>query len=133
VLALTMAAGTQQEYAMSYVDGFVLAVPEDKIDAYRKLARLAGKVWMEHGALQYWECAGDDVPQGKSTSFPKSVKLKADETVVFSWICYKSRAHRDKVNKLAMEDPRIAAMDPKKMPFDPKRMIFGGFKAMVKL
>jgi uncharacterized protein YbaA (DUF1428 family) len=117
---------------MSYVDGFVLAVPRSSVDAYKKLARKAGKVWMEHGALQYWECVGDDVPEGKTTSFPKSVKLKPNESVVFSWICYKSRAHRDKVNKQAMADPRIEAMDPKTMPFDPKRMIFGGFKALVK-
>lgn len=117
---------------MSYVDGFVLAVPTNSVDAYKKVARQAGKVWMEHGALEYWEGVGEDVPAGKSTSFPKSVKLKPNETVVFSWIRYKSRAHRDKVNKQAMEDPRIQAMDPKTMPFDSKRMIFGGFKALVK-
>ncbi len=87
---------------MHYVDGFVLPVPNDNIEAYRRLARKAGKVWMEYGALAYMECIGDDVPPGKSTSFAKSVKLKADETVVFSWIVYKSRAHRDRVNKLVM-------------------------------
>ena len=116
---------------MHYVDGFVLPVPNDNIDAYRKLARKAGKVWMEYGALAYMECIGDDVPPGKSTSFAKSVKLKADETVVFSWIVYKSRAHRDRVNKLVMADPRIASMDAKSMPFDGKRMFWGGFKGLV--
>lgn len=118
---------------MSYVDGFVVPVPTDNVEAYKRFSRQAGKIWMEYGALEYWECVGDDVPQGKTTSFPKSVKLKPDETVVFSWIRYKSRAHRDKVNKQVMDDPRIKAMDPKTMPFDAKRMIYGGFKALVKL
>jgi uncharacterized protein YbaA (DUF1428 family) len=118
---------------MHYVDGFVLPVPNHNIEAYRRLARKAGKVWMEYGALAYMECIGDDVPPGKSTSFAKSVKLKADETVVFSWIVYKSRAHRDRVNKLVMADPRIAGMDAKSMPFDGKRMFWGGFKGLVEL
>ena len=116
---------------MSYVDGFVVPVPKKNIEAYRKLARKAGKVWMEYGALQYLECVGDDVPPGKITSFELSVKAKKDEVVFFSYILYKSRAHRDKVNKKVMADPRIAAMGPDNMPFDPKRMIYGGFKSVV--
>ena len=117
---------------MSYVDGFVLPVPKDRLDDYRKLARKAGKIWMEYGALAYHECVADDVEPGKTTSFPRSVKLKDDETVVFAWIVYKSRAHRDKVNKQVMADPRLAGMDPKTLPFDGKRMIWGGFKSLVK-
>lgn len=117
---------------MSYADGFVLPVPTKNLAAYRKMARLAGKVWREHGALDYKECVADDVKPGKHTSFPQSVKLKADETVVFSWIVYKSRAHRDRVNAKVMKDPRLAAMmDPKKLPFDGKRMFWGGFKVFV--
>ncbi|MCY7354168.1 MAG: DUF1428 domain-containing protein [Lysobacter sp.] len=119
---------------MNYVDGFVLAVPEKNLAAYRRMAQKAGKIWMEHGALQYIECVGDDVPMGKLTSFPQSVKLKADETVIFSWIVYKSRTQRDRINKKVMADPRLAdMMDPKKMPFDGKRMIFGGFRVLVEL
>ena len=115
-----------------YVDGFVLPVPKKNIEAYRKLATLAGKVWREHGALEYHECVADDVKPGKLTSFPQSVKLKPSETVVFAWIVYKSRAHRDKVNAKVMKDPRLAAqMDMKKMPFDGKRMFWGGFKEIV--
>lgn len=117
---------------MSYVDGFVLPVPKDRLDDYRKLARKAGRIWMEYGALAYHECVADDVEPGKTTSFPRSVKLKEDETVVFAWIVYKSRAHRDKVNKQVMADPRLAGMDPKTLPFDGKRMIWGGFKSLVK-
>jgi uncharacterized protein YbaA (DUF1428 family) len=116
---------------MSYVDGFVLAVPKKNLKAYRSLARKAGKVWKEHGALEYIECVADDVKPGKLTSFPQSVKLKPDETVMFSWIVYKSRAHRDRVNKKVMADPRITSMDPKTVPFDSKRMIYGGFKTLV--
>jgi uncharacterized protein YbaA (DUF1428 family) len=116
---------------MKYVDGFVLPVPKKNVQAYRRLSRKAGKIWMEHGALEYIECVGDDVKPGKLTSFPQSVKLKPDETVVFSWIVYNSRAHRDRVNKKVMADPRIAKMDPKTMPFDSKRMIYGGFKTLV--
>lgn len=119
---------------MSYVDGFVLPVPTKNLAAYRKMARLAGKVWREHGALDYKECIADDVSPGKYTSFPQSVKLKKDETVVFSYIVYKSKADRNRVNKKVMSDPRLAAMmDPKKMPFDGKRMFFGGFKVFVDL
>lgn len=118
---------------MSYVDGFVLPVPKKNVDAYRRFSRKAGKVWKEYGALEYIECVGDDVPPGKITSFPLSVKLKKDEVVVFSWIVYKSRKHRDSVNKKVMADPRIAKMGPDNMPFDGKRMIFGGFKPIVSL
>lgn len=117
---------------MTYVDGFVVPVPKKKLAAYRKIAKLAGKVWMEHGALQYVECVADDVPYGKRTSFPRSVKVKPTETVVFSYIVYRSRAQRDKVMAKVMKDKRLAAMmNPKSMPFDTKRMIFGGFKTMI--
>ena len=117
-----------------YVDGFVVPVPTANLGAYRKIARRAGKVWLEHGALQYWECVGDDVKPGKVTSFPQSVQLKADETVVFSWIVYKTRKQRDTVNAKVMKDPRLAdMMDPKAMPFDGMRMFFGGFKTLVEL
>ena len=118
---------------MKYVDGFVVPVPKKSVQAYRRLAQKAGKVWKEYGALEYIECIADDVKPGKRTSFPQSVKLKPDEVVVFSWIVYKSRAHRDRVNKQVMQDPRITAMDPKSMPFDAKRMFFGGFKTLVEL
>jgi uncharacterized protein YbaA (DUF1428 family) len=115
-----------------YVDGFVLPVPKRNIDAYRRMARKAGKIWREHGALEYRECVADDVKMGKVTSFPQSVKRKRDETVVFSWIVFKSRAHRDRVNAKVMKDPRLAdMMDSKAMPFDGKRMIWGGFKVAV--
>jgi uncharacterized protein YbaA (DUF1428 family) len=115
-----------------YVDGFVLPVPKRNLDAYRRQARKAGKVWREHGALEYRECVADDVKVGKITSFPQSVKRKRDETVVFSWIVFKSRAHRDRVNAKVMKDPRLADMtDPKAMPFDSKRMIYGGFSVLV--
>lgn len=116
---------------MAYVDGFVVPVPKKNVDAYRKLARKAGKVWMEYGALEYIECIADDVKPGKRTSFPQAVKLKPDEVVVFSWIVYKSRAQRDKINAKVMADPRLASMDPKSMPFDGKRMFWGGFKTIV--
>ena len=116
-----------------YVDGFVLPIPKKNVGAYRKLARKAGKIWKEHGALEYRECVGDDVPPGKTTSFPKSVKLKANEVVWFSWIVYKSRKHRDAVNAKVLKDPRIARMGAESMPFDLKRMIYGGFKVSVKL
>ena len=116
---------------MAYVDGFVVPVPKKKLEAYRRLARKAGKIWREHGALEFKECVADDVKVGKWTSFPRSVKLKRGETVVFSYIVYKSRAHRDKVNAKAMKDERFAGMDMKSMPFDGKRMIYGGFKMLV--
>ena len=116
----------------SYVDGFVVPVPKKKIEAYRRMALKAGKIWREYGALQYRECIADDVKWGKRTSFPRSVKLKAGEVVWFSWIVYKSRKHRDSVNKKVMKDPRLAGMmDLKALPFDAKRMIYGGFKVMV--
>jgi uncharacterized protein YbaA (DUF1428 family) len=115
-----------------YVDGFVLPIPNKNVNAYRRIAALAGKVWRDHGALEYVECAADDVKPGKTTSFPQSVKLKAGETVFFSFIVFKSRAHRDRVNAKVMKDPRLAKMmDPTAMPFDAKRMIYGGFKAVV--
>ena len=118
----------------SYVDGFVLAVPKARLADYRKLSRKAGKLWKEFGAIDYVECVADDVKPGKRTSFPQAVKLKDDEVVVFSWITYASRKQRDRINKLIMADPRIAAMcKVEDMPFDSKRMIFGGFKSMVTL
>lgn len=117
-----------------YVDGFVVPVPKKKLAAYRRMAQKAGKVWREHGALEFREHVADDVKVGKWTSFPRSVKVKAGETVIFSWIVYKSRAHRDRVNAKVMKDPRLAdMMDPKSMPFDGKRMIYGGFKLLVKV
>jgi len=117
---------------MQYVDGFVLPVPKKNLAAYRLMAKKAGKVWRDHGALEVKECVAEDVKVGKLTSFPQSVKLKPGETVVFSWIVYKSRAHRDRVNAKVMKDPRLAKMmDPKKMPFDAKRMIYGGFETLV--
>jgi uncharacterized protein YbaA (DUF1428 family) len=116
---------------MSYVDGFVIPVPKRNVAAYRRIAKKAGKVWKDHGALQYVECVGDDVKPGKLTSFPQSVKLRSGETVVFSWIVYESRAHRDRVNAKVMKDRRLAdMMDPKALPFDAKRMIYGGFKTL---
>lgn len=119
---------------MAYVDGFVVPVPKKNVKAYQALAKKCGKIWMEFGALSYIECAADDVKPGKLTSFPQSVKLKKDETVIFSWIVYKSRKDRDRVNKLVMKDPRLAnMMKGKDMPFDAKRMIYGGFKTIVEL
>ncbi len=117
---------------MSYVDGFVVPVPLKNLAAYRRMAKKAGKVWKEYGALDYKEWIGDDVKVGKLTSFPRSVKLKRGETVVFSWIVYKSRSHRARVNAKVMKDPRLAdMMDPKSMPFDGKRLIYGGFKLLI--
>lgn len=117
-----------------YVDGFVLPVPKKNLDAYRRMARLAGKVWRDHGALEYVEAVADDVKPGKVTSFPQSVKLKKGETVVFAYIVYKSRRDRDRINAKVMEDPRLASMmDPKKMPFDGMRMFWGGFKPFLEL
>jgi uncharacterized protein YbaA (DUF1428 family) len=115
-----------------YVDGFVLPVPKKKVDAYRKLARKAGEVWMEHGAIEFHECMADDVKPGRWTSFPQSVKLKKDEVVFFSWIVYRSRSERDRINRKVMKNKRLAFMaDPKNHPFDAKRMIWGGFKSVV--
>ncbi len=117
-----------------YVDGFVLPVPKKNVAAYRKMAQKAGKIWKEYGALEYIECVADDVKPGKHTSFPQSVKLKTTEVVVFSYIVYKSRKHRDTVNAKVMKDPRIQNMcDPNDMPFDGKRMFWGGFKFIVEL
>ena len=117
---------------MAYVDGFVLPVPKKKLQAYRRMAQTAGKVWKDHGALEFKECVADDVKVGKRTSFPRSVKLKGGETVFFSYIVFKSRAHRDRVNAKVMKDPRLNSMgDMKDMPFDAKRMIYGGFKVLV--
>jgi uncharacterized protein YbaA (DUF1428 family) len=119
---------------MQYVDGFVIPVPKKSLPAYRSLAKKAGKVWRDHGALEFREFVAEDVKVGKRTSFPRSVKLKPGETVIFSWIVYKSRSHRDRVNAKVMKDPRLAKMmDPKAMPFDGKRMIFGGFETFLEL
>lgn len=119
---------------MHYVDGFVLPVPRKKLQAYRRMAQKAGKIWREHGALDYKECVADDVKPGKLTSFPQSVKLKRAEVVLFSWIVFKSRSHRDSVNAKVMKDPRIAKMmEGKEMPFDVKRMSYGGFKVLVEV
>jgi len=117
---------------MNYVDGFVVPVQKKKVGAYRSMAKLSAKVWLQHGALAFYESVADDVPYGKRTSFPRSVKLKPDETVVFSYIVYKSRAQRDAVNAKVMKDPRLAGMmNLKTLPFDAKRMIWGGFKPLV--
>jgi uncharacterized protein YbaA (DUF1428 family) len=119
---------------MSYVDGFIVAVPKKKLAAYRRLATKAGKVWREHGALDYREWVAEDVKVGKLTSFPRSVKLKPGEIVVFAWITYKSRAQRDRINAKVMSDPRLKSMmDGESMPFDGKRMIYGGFASLVKV
>ncbi len=120
---------------MTYVDGFVVPVPKRKVEAYRKMARKAGRIWREHGALAFHECVADDVPYGKRTSFPRAVKVKPTETVVFSYIVFRSRNHRDRVNAKVMKDGRLAAMmkDVKAWPFDAKRMIYGGFRNIVAL
>jgi uncharacterized protein YbaA (DUF1428 family) len=118
---------------MAYVDGFVVPVPKAQLKAYKALARKAGKIWKEYGALDYHECVADDVTVGKRTSFPRSVKLRDDEVVVFSYITYESRRDRDRINKAVMADPRLASMDPKTMPFDARRMFWGGFKTLVRL
>jgi uncharacterized protein YbaA (DUF1428 family) len=122
----------EQEAFMTYVDGFVVPVPKDKLDAYKAMARRAGEIWKEHGALAFVECVGDDVPYGELTSFPRAVQIKEDETVVFSWIVYPSRAVRDEINAKVMADERLKA-DMANMPFDGKRMIFGGFETFVEL
>ena len=123
---------------MVYVDGFVIPMPKKSVEAYRRMARAAGKVWLEHGALEYRECIADqlevDDPSGKKVSpFPRMTKLKPGETVAFSWIVYRSRAHRDRVNAKVMKDPRIASSMQSTMPFDVKRMAYGGFKTIVDL
>ena len=117
---------------MSYVDGFVLPVPKKNLAAYRALARMSGKIWMELGALEYVECVADDVQPGKLTSFPQAVQLKRGEVVVFSYAVYRSRAHRDRVMKKVMADPRLK-MDMSTAPFDGKRMIYGGFKTLLQM
>ena len=117
---------------MRYIDGYVLPVPKKNLRAYRRMAETAGKIWREHGALEYRECAGDDLKVKFGVPFPRSVKAKPGETVVFSWIVFKSRGHRDRVNSKVMKDPRLANMcDEKSMPFDCKRMAWGGFKMLV--
>lgn len=119
---------------MPYVDGFIVPVPKKKLADYKKLSLKCGKVWKDHGAIDYHECVADDVQVGKWTSFPRSVKLKKNETVVFAWITYKSRKQRDAVMKKVLKDPRLADMTkPGAMPFDAKRMIFGGFKSFIDL
>ncbi|MEO7576937.1 MAG: DUF1428 domain-containing protein [Massilia sp.] len=118
---------------MSYIDGFVVPVPKDKIEAYREMSRQCGEVWRGHGALSYREFIADDVKPGKLTSFPQSVQLQDDEVVVFSWIEYPSRAVRDEVNAKVMRDPRMASFIPETMPFDGKRLIFGGFETLVEM
>ena len=119
-----------------YVDGFVLPIPKNKVNAYKRIAKVAGKVWRAHGAIDYKECIGDDLDIKGFVSFPRRANAKKGETVIFSWITYKSRAHRDQVNKKVMKDPRMTRMmedmqDPKKTPFDVKRMSMGGFKVLV--
>lgn len=116
---------------MRYVDGYVLPVPRKKLQAYRRLAQKAAAVWRDHGALEYRECAADDLKVTTGIPFPKLIKPKAGETVIFAWIVFKSRAHRDRVNANVMKDPRLAGMDMASMPFDPKRMTYGGFTVLV--
>ena len=119
---------------MAYVDGFILPLPKNNLETYREIASKCGAIWREHGALQFRECIADDVKPGKLTSFPQSVNLEDEETVIFSWIVYESRAHRDAVNDKVMKDPRMAnMMNPTLMPFDGKRMIYGGFEMLVDL
>jgi uncharacterized protein YbaA (DUF1428 family) len=117
-----------------YVDGFVVPVPTARLDAYRQMADASGRIWKEHGALAFHECVADDVKPGQVTSFPQSVQLKDDETVVFSWIVFRSREHRDEVNAKVMADPRLKAMmEGGEPPFDAKRMFYGGFRTLVQL
>jgi uncharacterized protein YbaA (DUF1428 family) len=117
---------------MRYVDGFVLPVPKKNLPAYARIARQAGKIWREHGALEFRECVGDDLAVKMGVVFPRMVKARPGETVVFSWIAFRSKAHRDRVNARVMKDPRLAKMmDPKAMPFDVKRMVYGGFRVLV--
>jgi len=119
---------------MPYVDGFVLPIARKNLAAYRRIAAQAGRVWKKHGALEYRECVGEDLKNAWGVAFPRLAKVKPGETVVFSWIVYKSRADRDRVNAKVMKDPRLAPMmDPKTMPFDGKRMIYGGFKLLVEV
>src|SRR5687767_8899098 len=117
---------------MRYADGFVLTVPKKKLQAYRRMARKASRIWREHGALDFKACVGDDLGVKMGVPFPSLAKVKAGDAVLFTWIAYRSRAHSDRVNDKVMKDPRIAKMcDPKDMPFDVKRMAYGGFKVLV--
>jgi len=116
---------------MAYVDGFVLPMPKKSVAAYKRIARAAAKVWRDHGALEYREWLGDDLDVKWGPGFPKGIKTKRGETVIFAWIVYKSKAHRDRVNAKVMKDPRISKMGPEDMPGDIKRMLYGGFKALV--
>ena len=116
-----------------YIDGFVISLPKKNVNAYRRMAQKAGKVWWDHGALEFRECVGDDLNIKMGLPFPRGIKIRPGETVLFSYIVYKSRAHRDRVNARVIKDPRLAKMmDPKAMPFDVKRMMYGGFKTIVK-
>ena len=117
----------------AYVDGFLLPVPKRKIALYRQISRRAGKIWRQHGALEYRECIGDDLNVKMGVPFPRTIKTRPGETVVFSWIVYKSRAHRDRVNAKVMNDPRMKMEDAKAMPFDVKRMCYGGFSVIIDL
>lgn len=116
---------------MRYVDGYVLPVPKKNLPAYRRMAQKAGKIWREHGALEFRECVGDDLDVEFGVPFPRTMKVKRGETVVFSWVVFKSRADRDRVNAKVMSDPRLAKATPKTMPFECKRMVYGGFKILV--
>ena len=117
---------------MGYADGFLIPIPKKNLHAYRRISQKAGKIWKEYGALDYKECAGDDLNISMAVPFTSIIKLKRGETVVFSWILYKSRAHRDRVNAKVMSDPRLTGMmDQTAMPFDIKRMVYGGFKVFV--
>lgn len=121
----------KRDITPKYVDGFVLAVPKNKINEYLRLERMCGKIWLEHGALEYRECVGDDLKISMGVPFPKMIKIKLKETVIFSWIAYKSRDNRDRVNSKVMKDSRMKNISTKSMPFDPKRMVYGGFKIAV--
>ena len=116
---------------MPYVDGYVLPLPKKSVEAYRRMAQVGKKVWMKHGALEYRECVAEDTKVKWGVPFPRALKIKPSETVVFSWIVFKSKAHRDRVNAKVMKDPLLANMDMKSMPFDGKRMVYGGFKILV--
>jgi uncharacterized protein YbaA (DUF1428 family) len=123
--------GQRRKHMSKYVDGYIVPVPTEKLEEYRRLAQDAATIWREHGALEYREWVADDVKPGKVTSFPQSVNLQPGETVIFAYITYRSREHRDQVNELVMKDPRMANYDPKTMPFDSQRMVFGGFSLFV--
>ena len=119
---------------MPYVDGFVIPIPKKKVEEYRRIARKAGRIWLEYGALEYRECIGEDLDNPMGDSFPRRMRVKRGETVAFSWIVYRSRTHRDRVNRRVMKDPRLAAMmDPDDQPFELKRMVYGGFETIVDL